>query len=281
MLKIDHVTVAGPDLARLEAAFAGAGLATDYGGPHSNGVTHMALLGFNDGSYLELISSLRPGPVETVFWGEFINGDGGPCAWAVRVEDIAAEAGRLARLGVPVKGPDYYFRRRPDGELVEWELAFPGDKGAGATLPFLIKDLTPRERRVRPSASVAGGLLAGVDTVVLGVEDLAGAVALFRRCYDWPPPQPAEDPIFGARLAIFPGTPVALATPLAGHPWLAERLARFGDSPCAYLLATADLPAAHRSYPLVAAGDWLGRPAAWFDPDRLAGIKLGVIGRPA
>lgn len=277
MLQIDHVTVAGPDLAWLQAAFAGAGLATDYGGPHSNGVTHMALLGFNDGSYLELISSLQPGPVETVFWGEFINGGGGPCAWAVRVEDISAESIRLARLGVPMSGPDYFFRRRPDGELVEWELAFPGDKGAGATLPFLIKDLTPRERRVRPSSSVADGLLAGVHTVVLGVEDPDAAAALFRRCYGWPPPQPAENAAFGARLATFPGAPVALASPLAGHPWLAERLARFGDSPCAYLLATADLPAALRRYPLAAPGDWFGRPLAWFDSDRLAGLKIGVI----
>ena len=53
-LKIDHVTIAGPELAPMERAFAGVGLVTDYGGPHSNGVTHMAWLGFNDGSYNEL-----------------------------------------------------------------------------------------------------------------------------------------------------------------------------------------------------------------------------------
>jgi hypothetical protein len=35
---------------------AAADLATDYGGPHGNGGTQMALLGFNVGSYLELIA---------------------------------------------------------------------------------------------------------------------------------------------------------------------------------------------------------------------------------
>jgi hypothetical protein len=275
-LQIDHVTVAGPDLAVLEQTFAGVGLAADYGGPHSNGMTHMALLGFNDGSYLELISTLEPGPKETVFWGKHIAGNAGPGAWAVRVDDITGEAARLAGLGISVTGPDYYQRRRPDGLLVEWDLAFLGDKGAGAMLPFLIQDITPRDRRVRPSASVAAGLVAGVDTVVLGVADLAAA-ALFQRVYDWPAPQVIDDALFGARLARFTGAPVILAAPLAGYSWLPERLARFGDSPCAYLLRTGDLGAARQRYPLVQPGDWFGRPLAWLDPDRLHGFRIGLI----
>jgi hypothetical protein len=40
----------------MRESFAAAGLETDYGGPHGNGGTQMALLGFNDGSYLELIA---------------------------------------------------------------------------------------------------------------------------------------------------------------------------------------------------------------------------------
>lgn len=276
-LQVDHVTVAGPELAVLEQNFAGVGLAADYGGPHSNGITHMALLGFNDGSYLELISTLEPGPKDTVFWGKHIAGNAGPCAWAVRVDDITGEAARVAGLGISVAGPDYYQRRRPDGLLVEWDLAFLGDKGAGATLPFLIRDITPRDRRVRPSASVADGLLAGVDTVVLGVADLEEAAALFQRVYSWPAPEVADDALFGARLARFAGTPVTLAAPLASPAWLPDRLARFGDSPCAYLLHTGDLSAARQRYPLLQPGDWFGRPLAWFDPDRLHGFRIGVI----
>lgn len=41
-LLLDHVTIAGAELASLEAAFAGQGLTTVYGGPHSTGLTHMA-----------------------------------------------------------------------------------------------------------------------------------------------------------------------------------------------------------------------------------------------
>lgn len=285
-LSIDHVTIAGPILASLEQAFAEAGLATEYGGPHSNGITHMALLGFPDGSYIELISVMEPGQSEAVFWGKHIDGNGGPCAWAIRVDDIAAEAARVAALGVTVKGPAYYNRRRPDGILVEWELAFLGDKGAGAVLPFLIQDITPRELRVRPSASVMpktgpnndDGQLRGVARVILGVENLDMTIELFQHVYSWPEPDLKEDAAFGARLAYFVDTPVILAAPLAGHDWLSKRLAHFGESPCAYLLETNNLEAVCRRFQLEQPARWFESQVAWFEPTRLAGIKLGVAG---
>lgn len=275
-LTIDHVTIAGPALAPMEQAFAGVGLPTDYGGPHSNGITHMALLGFTDGSYIELISSLEPDPRETIFWAEQIAGNGGPCAWAVQSDDVAAEAARLNALGITVKGPEYMHRRRPDGRLVEWDLAFLGDEGAGATLPFMIKDITPREWRVQPSAGVAGRL-TGVAQVILGVENLADSIDLFRRIYGWSVPQFKEDTGFKARLAHFAGTPVTLAVPLAKDDWLAQRLARFGPSPCAFLLGAADFEATRREFGLISSTEWFGRSLAWFDPARLSGVKLGVI----
>lgn len=276
-VKIDHVTIAGPALAPLEQAFANLGLTTEYGGPHSNGVTHMALLGFSDGSYIELISSLEPGLKGTVFWGTHIVGNGGPCAWAVQGNDVAAEAARVAALGIPVTGPAYYNRRRPDGKLVEWYLALLGDRGAGATLPFIIQDITPREWRVRPSASVEGWL-TGVALVILGVEELEPAIQLFRRVYGWPAPQLNDDPVFKARLAYFAGTPVILAAPQIAGDWLAERLARFGASPCAYLLRASDFATTCQYFGLTDSVEWLGRRVAWFDPARLNEVRLGVIG---
>ena len=276
-LKIDHVTMAGPALEPMQQAFAGLGLATDYGGPHSNGVTHMALLGFKDGSYIELISSLRPGEVETIFWGKHIMGSAGACAWALEVGDVAGEADRVAALGIPVDGPQYYYRSRPDGTLVEWDLAVLGDKGAGAKLPFLIKDITPRTWRVQPSASTVNSPLTGVVAVLLGVESLQETIALFRRIYGWSPPQIAEDHVFGAKLAHFTGTPVFLATPLTRTGWLAKRLARFDESPCAYLLGVTNFETARNEFRLEQGTVWFGCRLAWFDPAKLNGGRLGII----
>jgi hypothetical protein len=283
-MKIDHVTIAGSSLNQLAEAFDSLGLTTDYGGAHSNGITHMALLGFEDGSYIELISSIEPGSRQDhAFWGNHIEGDGGPCAWAIDVEDVDTEATRVAGLGISVIGPHYSNRRRPDGALVEWNSAFLGNKGAGATLPFIIKDITPRELRVRPSVSLAGQageppLLTGIDTVVLSAADLGATMALLRRVYDWPTPQIKDDPIFGATLADFTGTPATLATPLSGQAWLTERLTRFDESPCAYLIGTSDFEAAYKQFDVTEPVEWFGRQAVWFNPDKLDGIRLGIVG---
>ena len=248
-LTIDHVTVAGSSLATMQAAFAGVGLTTEYGGPHANGVTHMALLGFKDGSYIELISTQTPEPLRKIpAWGKHIVGDGGPCAWAVQVDDVAAEAARGRALGLSVEGPSYNNRQRPDKQLVEWDSAFFGDKGA--TIPFVIKDITPRSLRVRPSVSVAESSLTGVSKVVLGVGNLKTTAQLFQKIYDWPAPQIQEQLAFGAKLAYFANTPVVLAEPLANDNWLANRLEQFSDSPCAYLLGTSNFLASDQTFQL-------------------------------
>jgi len=276
-MRVDHVTIAGSNLAALEQAFAGIGLRPSYGGPHSNGVTHMSLLSFADGSYVELISTLEPGAVSPL-WHAAIAGDGGPCAWAVSVEDVAAEAARVAALGVPAKGPVAMTRRRADGLLVEWELAFLGDGEPGAMLPFLIKDRTPRAWRVPAETRVEEAGLTGVAMVVLGVAELAPAAETFQHVYGWPAPHADEAAGLGAVLAHFPGTPVALAAPSAGGGWLDWRLARFSLSPCAFLLGATDLHEAAARFPLVEPATWFGRPVAWFDPGQLRGLRLGLIG---
>src|SRR6185295_297462 len=104
LLQIDHVTIAGSDLNRLQKAFSDLGLKPEYGGPHSNGITHMALLGFEDGSYIELISTLEPGQ-RAPWWGEAIAADAGPCAWAVGSSDVQSDAQRAASAGITVLGP--------------------------------------------------------------------------------------------------------------------------------------------------------------------------------
>lgn len=280
-LTIDHVTIAGPDLDAMRRAFSEVGLTPEYGGPHAGRPTHMALIGFDDGSYIELISTVAPG-VASGWWDAAIRESGGPCAWAVGTYEIAAEAARIAALGVPVRGPTAMGRERPDGTHIAWELAFIGADEPGALLPFLIQDTTPRELRVRPSASVAGSELRGVGGVVLGVEQIAPAVELFQRVYGWAAPEMREDDGFGAALAHFAGTPVTLAAPRgAGDTWLAERVARFGASPCAFLLASADLGASRRRF-----GAALGEAEPWFDaasvawlaPERLGGTRLDVMG---
>lgn len=280
-LRVDHVAIAGPDLDRMRHAFASAGLETVYGGKHGDGRTHMALLGFEDGSYIELISLVDLADSDTLFWRDFILAGAGPCGWAARCDDVDAEAARISASGIRVDGPIECARLRPDGQEVRWKLAVLGDARIGTVLAFLIQDLTPRERRVSPSPSVAGGPLRGVATVVIGVEELALAVELFRSAYGWAEPQLQEDERFGATLAHFSGSPVTLAAPLAQDGWLKERVQRFGPAPAAYLLETRDMRDAAERYALQHPTTWFGHSIAWFDGRYMEGIRLGVAARRA
>ena len=94
-LKVDHATVAGTNLdAMRKALTAVAGFSSEYGGPHSNHATEMALVSFPDGSYLELMGiQAKPDPAAVAAhdWSKFLTTNAGPCAFALRVTDINAE----------------------------------------------------------------------------------------------------------------------------------------------------------------------------------------------
>jgi hypothetical protein len=275
-LEVDHVTLGASRLEALASAFAAVGLAADYGGLHSNGITHMSQLVFADGSYVELVSVLRPGQ-PSPWWHEHIVHEGGPCAWAVRVDDVDAEVRRLRARGVTVGDASHMDRKRPDGQVVEWDLAFVGDHGAGAMHPFIINDRTPRELRVPDSESVADTELAGVHSVVLGVPDVAEAGETFQDAYDLSTPQRLSADDGQLDMAVFPGEPLILVSPASRDSWLAERLELFGPTPCAFLLGSRDLEASRDRSRLGPVQSFGEVPVAWFDGDPLLGRWLGVV----
>jgi hypothetical protein len=261
---IDHVTVAGRDVkAMTEALRKATGITAEYGGPHSNHATEMALASFPDGSYLELIAiqpKADPAALAAHYWHKFMEADAGPCAWAIRPTDLGAEVERLHKSGVSVTEPRRAGRKRPDGVELDWETAQVGPTNGGF-FPFLIHDFTPRERRAFPSDKPTTDKWTGIAKVVIGVHDLDAAVIRYQKAYELLPSVRLEDATLGAKLAQFPGTPVVLAEPLAKGSWLSERLQQFGEAPCAFILGPK-------------AGSRLDS-IAWFDADKL-GWRLGV-----
>ena len=280
-LKIDHATICGSALSPMESAFAEAGLPAEYGGPHASGGTHMALLAFEDGSYLELIAPQSAGalPLRGSPWAKAMTGDAGPCAWAVGTDDIERDVRRFAALRIATHGPDPGSRTKPDGTVIRWKTATVGKGVRGATLPFLIEDVTPRASRVRPAPGAAGTGLTGIRAVVVGVKHLERSIATFRKAYGWGPPKIQASPAWGARLASFPGEPVILAAPLKQKgSWVAFRVQRFGESPLAFILGSRDLGTAQKRFELADESVWFGRKIAWFPSTRLRGARIGVVG---
>jgi len=274
-LELDHASVCGSNLDALRQAFTDVGLTPDFGGPHSNGVTQMALVGFDDESYLELIAPVKAGVTEGSDWSKFLAADASPCAWAVGTNVLLQEVDRLKKAGIAVKNPEQGSRKRPDGMSVTWTTADVGSGTRGSILPFVIEDQTPRAWRVQPSDSVKGAPVFGLESVVLGVNNLDSAIALFRKAYGWSEPLVENQKDFG-KLAYFPGEPVILAAANGG--WLSDRISKFGEAPVAYLLGTRDFNAAAKKYKLSGAKTWFGQRVAWFDASKLKGVRLGVIG---
>lgn len=274
-LKVDHVTVAGQTLKTMEAQFEAAGIKVEPGGAHTNHATEMAIASFADGSYIELIA--RQADYDAAMlarhpWGQFIEGDTGPCAWAVRPPDYAAEVARLKAAGLKVAETSG-GRKRPDGAELQWRTADVGDEGHGTFLPFLIQDVTPREKRAFPHGKPANRDQSGVLFVIIGVNRLSDAFERFQRAYpDVGKPLKQVDGQFGAELGWIPDSPVVFAVPLRSSSWIATRIAQFGEGPVAFVLASKK--ELKRGWKLKSR--WFGRDIDWFDPETFGGWWLGL-----
>ena len=273
-LKIDHGTVCGTNVdAMRKALTAATGLPSEYGGPHSNHATEMALVSFPDGSYLELMGiQAKPDPaaVASHVWSKFLQSNAGPCAFALRVTDINAEVAHLKSAGISVGTPERAGRTRPDGARLEWETLDEGSGPRGSLLPFLIRDITPREKRAYPGGKPTTTEFGGIGKVVVGVRDLEGAIAQYRKAFSLPAPRREKDPGFDADLAWFEGTPVVLARGISESSWLTLRVRDYGDAPVAFVLrATRGITG---SGPV---STWFGQPIFWANEGQL-GWRLGI-----
>ncbi|MGA9356111.1 MAG: VOC family protein [Terriglobales bacterium] len=274
ILELDHVSICGSNLETLRQMFTDVGLTPDFGGPHGNGVTQMAAVGFDDGTYIELIAPVKPGVTTGSEWANFMGQDAVSCAWAVGTNVLLQEVDRLKKAGIPVTAPEHGSRKRPDGMSVEWTTAGVGSGTRGSLLPFVIEDQTPRAWRVQTSAAAQGAPVAGVENVVIGVSNLDASIALFRKAYGWTDPIMESQKDWG-KMAYFPGEPVIL---VSGAGWISERIGKFGESPVAFLLNGRDFAAAVKKYKLGGTKTWFGQKVAWFDAGKLKGVRLGVIG---
>ena len=192
LLGIDHLVVAvrDPDGASL-ALERELGLAFTGGGRHDHAGTFNRLAFLGD-TYLELIgvfdrSLVLAGttfPVARAALALLDAGHEGLATWAIATDDCAADARRLRAAGSPIGEPVEGSRRRPDGEVVRWQTAFPG-LGPGDP-PFLIEH-EPQGTEWGPGARVAraafrhpaGGRLR-VEGLELPVRDPAAAAGRYR-----------------------------------------------------------------------------------------------------
>jgi catechol 2,3-dioxygenase-like lactoylglutathione lyase family enzyme len=267
-LQIDHITVAGRNLDEMRKAFTAAtGLPTEYGGPHSNHATEMALVSFPDGSYLELMgiqAKADPAAVSMHVWSKSLQNNGGPCAFALRVADIDAEVRQLKAAGITTGLPESSGRTRPDGTKLAWQTVDVGPGHRGSLFPFLISDRTPRELRVYPSGKPTADNVSGVAKVVIGVKDLADAIDQYRRAFGLAAPHRETNGELQAAVAWFEGSPIVLAQGVDERSWVSARVREYGAAPVAFVLKVNGGGDVRGK-----AAWWFGHSVVWVDGGRL------------
>ncbi len=153
MTRLDHLVILVRDLEEAVEDYEGLGFRVTPGGGHADGLTRNALVPFRDGAYLELVTFIDPEDGRDNVWGwrRFLPHEGlvDHCAAS---DGLERDVERLRGLGFEVDGPHDGGRRLPDGGEIRWRSASIGQNGR--VLPFLIEDVTPRERRV-PGGSAA------------------------------------------------------------------------------------------------------------------------------
>ena len=163
---LDHVVLVVLDLAVAVADHRARGFTVTPGGEHAGGLTHNALVGFQDGSYLEIIAFHDLAAARGKHsWAPVADRGGGWADFALSSDDLRRDVAALSDL--VARPPEDGGRARPDGVAIAWRVA-----RLHKPLPFLIQDVTARELRVPggDAAKHANGT-TGVASLVIGATD--------------------------------------------------------------------------------------------------------------
>ena len=123
-LTLDHVVILVGGLEQAIADYSALGFTVQRGGTHADGATHNALVGFADGSYLELIAFLRPAP-EHRWWRHAQRGHEGFIDFALLPASVGAVIEAARSRGLAYEGPHEGGRVRLDGQRLVWQTGTP------------------------------------------------------------------------------------------------------------------------------------------------------------
>ena len=172
----DHVVLVVLDLAAAVVDHRARGFSVTPGGEHAGGLTHNALVGLQDGSYLELIAFHDLGAARGKHsWAPIAERGGGWADFALLSDDLAQEVSTVGDL--LARPPEEGGRTRPDGVAIAWRVA-----RLHRPLPFLIEDVTARGLRV-PGGDAAehANATTGLARIVLGATDPARVTEQYAR----------------------------------------------------------------------------------------------------
>ena len=165
---IDHLVIVVNDLEKAARDFEQLGFTVVPGGQHPVG-SHNALISFQDGSYLEIISFYRDA-IDHRWWDPLQKGERF-VDFCFQTDDLRGDTQKLQDAGVAINNPVPWSRKRPDGYELKWLLSLATGSHRGVA-PFLIEDVTPRSERI-PRQFVHMNGIAGIEQVNVAVGELS------------------------------------------------------------------------------------------------------------
>lgn len=153
---IDHLVYASSSLQRgmdeIEQLF---GVKPVRGGQHPQYGTHNAQLSLGAGTYLEIIAR-DPGlplPEQGAFIDLPVGSDSRLVTWVYRVADIDESSKAVRSAGIELGPVQSGSRRKPDGNVISWQLTDPYAMPLDGAIPFLINwGQTAHPSEAAPSA---------------------------------------------------------------------------------------------------------------------------------
>lgn len=226
---IDHLVIAVTELEKAATAYRELGFTVVPGGRHPVG-THNALIAFDDGSYLELVSFYRESPDHP--WWTVLQDGGGLVDYCLRTDDLAADTRAFRAAGVEIVDAVPQSRERPDGYRVAWMVSLVRSRHRGVA-PFLIRDESPRAERV-PRETRHANQVTGI--ALLRIATTSAELPAVRHWYAEVLKQAGEDVVNadlggnGMRFPVGPNAVEFLGPRLAGGA-IERWVARHGASP--------------------------------------------------
>ncbi|MCY4021268.1 MAG: VOC family protein [Chloroflexi bacterium] len=167
ILGIDHIVIAVRRLDSAMERYRRLGFSVVEGGTHPYG-SHNALIGFEDGSYIELLGFYEESPAHP--WWALLHGRGGGLIdFCMATDDIRADLAAFRAQGVEASDLTEGGRARPDGYEVKWINNKVGGAFQGL-MPFIIEDVTPRAQRLPSETTHANGV-TGIHCLGLATAD--------------------------------------------------------------------------------------------------------------
>ena len=138
---LDHILLGTPELqAGIEFVEKRTGVRAAFGGVHPGRGTQNALLSLGERRYLEIIAPdpAQPGMNNPIASDLHALTEPRLIGWAAHPGSVSAFAEKLRAAGITFDGPTPGSRKRPDGQLLKWQIVSLADTSSGL-LPFFIE----------------------------------------------------------------------------------------------------------------------------------------------